>query len=71
MKDRHYTDDELEILRRNAVWACAELELAKQFNAYLDAHGIERVSVESWSARLIHKMRKPLHGLPLFSVNEQ
>lgn len=70
MKDRHYTDDELEILRRNAVWACAELELAKQFNSYLDANGIERASVESWSARLIHKLRKPFPSFPLFSVSE-
>lgn len=67
MRDRHYTADELETLRRNAVWACAELELATQFNAYLDAHGIKRVSVESWSARLIHKLRKPFRVSPLFS----
>lgn len=68
---RHLTDEEIEAYRRRAVRACIEHEMALLFNRRLDEAGIERASVESWSARLSRKLGKPFRFLPSFSLGAE
>lgn len=68
---RHFTDEEIEAYRRRAVRACTEHEMALLFNQRLDESGIERVSVDSWSAVLSRKVRGVFRPLPVFSVGAE